>query len=178
MEKEKGRSVAVMDRSKYTEECLHIFQTEQFTKLRHDLTKSIKNKIQRELKKFKTRLTIQQYRQLYHKDSTPDIFYGNPKLHKLPPYGTIEELPIRPISLSIGTTNYRLVKYLAMKSTFDLMGKIKNQQIPLGITMISSDVKSLFTSVPLTETIDIILNCFYNRKEISTVLTKNEMKSR
>ena len=63
MEKEKGRSVAVMDRSKYTEECLHIFQTEQFTKLRHDLTKSIKNKIQRELKKFKTRLTIQQYRQ-------------------------------------------------------------------------------------------------------------------
>ena len=65
-----------------------------------------------------------------------------------------------------------------MKSTFDLMGKIKNQQIPLGITMISSDVKSLFTSVPLTETIDIILNCFYNRKEISTVLTKNEMKSR
>ena len=51
------------------------------------------------------------------------------------------------------------------------MGKIKNEQIPLGFTMVSFDVKSLFTSVPLTETIDIILDRVYNRKEISTVLT-------
>ena len=56
------------------------------------------------------------------------------------------------------------------------MGKIKNEQIPLGFTMVSFDVKSLFTSIPLTETIDIILDRVYNRKEISTVLTKNEMK--
>ena len=34
----------------------------------------------------------------------------------------------------------------------------------------------MFTSVPLTETIDIILDRVYNRKEISTILTKNEMK--
>ena len=51
------------------------------------------------------------------------------------------------------------------------MGKIKNEQIPLGFTMVSFDVKSLFTSVPLTETIDIILDRVYNRKVISTVLT-------
>ena len=50
------------------------------------------------------------------------------------------------------------------------MGKIKNEQIPLGFTMVSFDVKSLFTSVPLTEKIDIILDRVYNRKEISTVL--------
>ena len=56
------------------------------------------------------------------------------------------------------------------------MGKIKNEQIPLGFTMASFDVKLLFTSVPLTETIDIILDRAYNRKKISTVLTKNEMK--
>ena len=42
--------------------------------------------------------------------------------------------------------------------------------------MVSFDVKSLFTSVPLTETIDIILDRVYNRKEISTALTKNEIK--
>ena len=41
--------------------------------------------------------------------------------------------------------------------------------------MVLFDVKSLFTSVPLTETIDIILDLVYNRKEISTVLTKSEM---
>ena len=42
--------------------------------------------------------------------------------------------------------------------------------------MVLFDVKSLFTSVPLTETIDIILDRVFNRKEISTVLTKNEIK--
>ena len=56
------------------------------------------------------------------------------------------------------------------------MGKIKNKQIPLGFTVASFDVKSLFTSVLLTETIDIILDSVYNHKGISTVLTKNEMK--
>ena len=53
---------------------------------------------------------------------------------------------------------------------------MKNEQIPLGFTMASFDVKSLFTSVPLTETIDIILDHVYNREKISTVLTKHEMK--
>ena len=56
------------------------------------------------------------------------------------------------------------------------MGKIKSEQIPLCFTMVSFDVKSLFTSNLLTETIDVILDCVYNRKEISTILTKSEMK--
>ena len=42
--------------------------------------------------------------------------------------------------------------------------------------MVSFDVKSLFTSVRITETIDIILDHIYNRKEMSTVLTKDKMK--
>ena len=156
--------------------------------MRHDPTKSIENKIQQELRKLKRRLTIQEYHQLYPTDSNPGRFYGTAKLHKLPPNGTIEELPIRPIVSSIGTASYCLAKYLAqnlfplgqctytIKSIFDLMGKIKNKQIPLGFTLVSFDIKSFFTSVPLTETIDITLDRNYNRKEISTVLTKNEIK--
>ena len=45
-----------------------------------------------------------------------------------------------------------------------------------GFTMVSFYVKSLYTFVPLTETIDIILECVYHRKEISTVLIEDEMK--
>ena len=41
----------------------------------------------------------------------------------------------------------------------------------------SFDVKSLFTSVPLEKTIDIALERIYLRKEIVTILTKNEMKN-
>ena len=58
MKQDKGRGVVAVDRSKYTAKCLNILQTEQFTKLRHDPTKSIVNKIQRELRKLKRRLTI------------------------------------------------------------------------------------------------------------------------
>ena len=64
-----------------------------------------------------------------------------------------------------------------IKSTVDRMGKIKNEQMPLVFTIVSSDIKSLFTSVQLTQTINFILHRVYNRKEISTILTKNEMKN-
>ena len=42
--------------------------------------------------------------------------------------------------------------------------------------MISFDVKSLFTNVPLEETIDIILNKIYDEKKIETNIPRNIMK--
>ena len=107
-------------------------------------------------------------------DSNPGRFCGTAKLHKLPPNDTMEGLPIRPIVSNIGTASYHLAKYLAhnlsplgqstytIKSTLDLLGKIKNEQIPLGFTKVSFDLKSLFTLVPLAET-DIILDRVYKK---------------
>ena len=135
----------------------------------------------------KTRLSTQQYYQLYPAVSSPGKFYGTAKLHKLPINGTIHDLPIRPVVSNIGTTNYHLVKYLAkvlsplayseytIRSTIDL--KVKNERISQGFSIVSFDVKSLFTSVPLEKTIDIALERIYLRKEIVTILTKNEMKN-
>ena len=139
----------------------------------------MESKIQRELRKLKTRLTIQEYRQFYPTGLNPGRFYDTAKLCKLPPNGVMEDSPIRPIVANIGIASYRLAKCLAqnlsplgesiysIKSNIDLMGKIKNEEIPLCFTMVSFDVKSLFTSVPFTKTIDIILDRVYNRKEIS-----------
>ena len=123
----------------------------------------MENKIQRELRKLKTRLTIQECRQFYPTGLNPGRFYGTAKLHKLPPNDMMEDFPIRPIISNIGIASYRLAKRSAqnlsplgesihsIKSNIDLMGKIKNEQKPLGFTMLSFDVKSLFTSVPLTK---------------------------
>ena len=44
------------------------------------------------------------------------------------------------------------------------MGKIKNEKIPLGFTVVSLDDKSLFTSVPLTENEIIVLNLVVTMK--------------
>ena len=97
MKQDKGRGVVAIDRSKYTEKCLNTLQSEQFTKLKHDPTKSIKNKIQRELRKLKTKLIIQECCQLYPTGSNPESLYGTEKLHKLPLSGTVEEQHIRSI---------------------------------------------------------------------------------
>ena len=56
------------------------------------------------------------------------------------------------------------------------MIKIKNEKNPENYEMVSFDVKSLFTSVPLEYTIDIIINRIYEKHEIATVFTKHEMK--
>ena len=42
--------------------------------------------------------------------------------------------------------------------------------------MVSFAVKSLFTDVPLDQTIDIILRRIYDHKDLETPITKSEMK--
>ena len=42
--------------------------------------------------------------------------------------------------------------------------------------MVSFEVKSLFTNVPLEKAIEITLEIIYERKEINTSLSKKEMK--
>ena len=56
------------------------------------------------------------------------------------------------------------------------MKKIKKKHVLHNHLLVSFDVKSLFTHVPLDETIEIILNRIYWKNETSTDTTKNEMK--
>ena len=57
-----------------------------------------------------------------------------------------------------------------------LVEKIKKEHISNDHLLVSFDLKSLFTYVPLDETIEIILNRICDKNEISTDVTKNEMK--
>ena len=56
------------------------------------------------------------------------------------------------------------------------MEKIKQETTPDGYKIVSFDVKSLFTSVPLEKTIDIARERIYDRKEINTQITCPQMK--
>ena len=53
---------------------------------------------------------------------------------------------------------------------------IKHEKIPTGYQIISFDGTSLFTSIPLDKTIEIILQHIYNRNEITTQIPKEVMK--
>ena len=56
------------------------------------------------------------------------------------------------------------------------MEKIKPETIPDGYKMVSFDVKSLSTNVPLEKIFDITLERIYDRKEINTQITRPETK--
>ena len=61
-------------------------------------------------------------------------------------------------------------------STQDFVSKIKNTAVPEGYRLVSFDVTSLFTYVPLSYTINIILKKIYKEKLIKTKLKRKEMK--
>ena len=63
-----------------------------------------------------------------------------------------------------------------IKNTKIFVEKIKKEHIPNDHLLVSFDVKSLVTNVPLDQTIEIILNRVYKKNEISTDMTKSEMK--
>ena len=98
-------------------------------------------------------------------------------------YDNVEKLPIRPIISNISTATYNLAKYLSKLisslSSSDIKDFVQNIRIikvPTGYHMVSFDVKSLFTNVPLEYTIDLILKRIYDNGEFSTDITRSEMK--
>ena len=80
--------------------------------------------------------------------------YGLPKVHK-------ENCPLRPVVSYINTPSYLMAKYFDnilksvrnpfsnIKNSLEFFSKIKNKKIPYNHTMVSLDVNSLFTNVPL-----------------------------
>ena len=102
MKQDKGRGVVIMNRSKYLGKCLLILQGKQFMKLNYDRTSKLESKIQRTLRKIKSKLQENIYKKLYPKGSAPGKFYRNAKIHKLSS-NDINDLPLRPIVSNIGT---------------------------------------------------------------------------
>lgn len=99
------------------------------------------------------------------------------------------QLPIRPIISNINTATYDLAKFLAkllsplnkseytISSTDHLLETLEGKSVPPNHKIVSFDVTSLFTNVPLEYTIDIILRRIYDEKEIRTNIPKKDMKT-
>ena len=80
---------------------------------------------------------------------------------------------LRPIISSIGAFNYNLIRFLcdllsplvpndySCKDTFSFVSQIKSANLSRKF-LVSYDVISLFTNIPLQETIDIAINIIFN----------------
>ena len=127
--------------------------------------------------------TDESYDKIYPSGSKPGSIYGLPKIHKL--NINKDNLSLRPIISSIGTYNYNLSKFLTnllapvipttncTKDSFTFCEEIK--KIRATNKFLNSYVCSLFTSIPLKETIDIAVNLLFEHKP-GFKITKNELK--
>ena len=117
--------------------------------------------------------------------SAPARIYGTPKIHK---FFFSDSFPkLRPIVSSIGTFNYNLACFLcdllsplvpndySCKDTFSFVSQIKNANLSKKF-LVSYDVTSLFTNIPLQETIDIAINLIFSHNP-SLNITKMNLKN-
>ncbi|XP_068739114.1 uncharacterized protein [Montipora capricornis] len=170
---DKGNGVVVMDRIAYEQGIFTIISdTSKFKVIDNDPTLQREGKLQRFLRALKNKghLDKDTYERIYPVGSQPARFYGLPKMHKARQPN--ETPPFRPIVSSIGTYNYNLSKFLCdllephvpcdynVRDTFSFVHEI-NQLPTSGKFMVSFDVESLFTSLPLDECIDLAVTYIY-----------------
>ena len=62
--------------------------------------------------------------------------------------------------------------YYTVNNSKHFIEQIKYDKIPEGYQMLSFDVKSLFSGIPLNKTIEITLKLIYDRKEIKKIFRK------
>lgn len=101
------------------------------------------------------------FKLICHNGQTPYI-YGLPKLHKT-------NIPLRPIVSTVCSATYKLSKFLSeilanvmgknehhIKDSWDFHNFIKNKKVPKNHILVSFDVVSLYTNIPIELAIKII----------------------
>ena len=135
-------------------------------------TLDMKNKINYKIRNLKKDNIISQdlASSLMASGTQPGIMYGAPKIHK-------RGIPLRPILSAINTCSYNLSKYLVaklspltsneytLKNSYEFVNLINSIDNANDYIMCSFDVESLFTNIPLHETLDIILKLLFPNPE-------------
>lgn len=192
---DKGNGVVIMNRTDYHQQIMRIINdTTKFSKRerlcgkkKKDITVFREGQLQTYLYSLKKKGVIDDnvYERIRPKGSHPARIYGLPKVHKLKGNVPNEIPPVRPIIDSMGTFNYNLAKHLTdiltplipsehcATDTFTFVQEIKQLNYDEKF-MVSFDVTSLFTNIPLHETIDIAVDLLFDNHNIK--MTKLQMK--
>ena len=174
---DKGTGLVVMDSCVYYEKLSEILQDDsKFQKIDVDHSKPSSHPIvvkQRSLNNYIRRYFPEEDRKrLMESGTQPGKLYGLCKVHK-------DNYPMRPVVSMINTPEYNLSKYLdayikpnipkryMLNSTNEFLDKINEFSLNGNEYMVSFDVVSLFTNVPLIETIDIVTNLVYGKDSVA-----------
>ena len=185
---DKGNGVVVLNKCDYVEKVEGLLLDDsKFKKINKNVNKlmfSLEDKITRFLRLLKSKNIIddETFKNLQPSGSKPGILYGLPKIHK-------PGCPIRPILSAIKTPTYNLAKFIiplinpwssnefTTKDSFHFTAEIIKYDNSSNLVMASFDIKSLFTNVPLKDTIEVILNLAFRDSDKFLVLVNNFSKN-
>ena len=186
---DKGNAVVILDREIYKRNIYDILSDQsKFKQLSSDPTVTRQTKLCTFLLGLKKQGLFADpalYQKLYPVGSRLARIYGLPKIHKIEKEGQIP--PFRPIISSLGTFNYQLAKWLSdllvphlptdytASDTFSFVEDLSKQNLR-GKTMVSFDVVSLFTNIPLHETIDIAVNLLLEKEPKLKKISASDLK--
>ena len=180
---DKGSGVVILNRDDYVSKVSNILNTNKFQIVNDDslkLTYKLETKVNNFLRKIENWVCYNWW-DLTSTGSRPGILYGLPKKHK-------PKCPIRPILLAIKTHTYNMAKYLVplisnfsssnytVKDSFTFVWEIHTYANSDNLTMTSFDVESLYTNIPLIETIEIILSLAFGDCSLFLGFTRSTFK--
>ena len=156
---DKGIITVVMNKTDYRERMMKLLDDPAYKKLKRDPTTKVEKQISQAIKRVERKGGIpdQLKRKLIPQFSRPPQIYGLPKVHK-------DGTTLRPIVASVGSPTYKLAKELArvlspltgktesfIKNSAEFANRIRKEPVTDGDMMVSFDVVSLFTRVPVDD---------------------------
>ena len=164
---DKGNTVVILRRTEYVTKMLSILSDEtKFKKVESEATLVRLRKFQSFLRCHHKHgvFTDEEYGELFPTSTNIPTMYGLPKTHK-------DGVPLRPILSMVGCFNHAFAKWIGgklehlreaksiAKDSFSL-NFLRGPSLT-GCHFVSYDVVSLFTNIPLDQTIDLILEKLY-----------------
>ena len=101
LKQDKGRGLVILGNNIYVDKCLSILDTNQLMKLDKNPTSLYESKMQRTLRKIKSKLSTEEYKKLYRTGSNAGRFYETAKI-QIYRNNEVDKLPLCPIASNIG----------------------------------------------------------------------------
>lgn len=153
---DKGQSICILSKCLYVQKVLDCLSKMSLEEVNVDPTKKFNKFVHETINKCNLLFSKKEKLSLKNSNPTVPILYGLIKTHKI-------DMPVRPVCSSFNSPSQYLGKKLCsllpqllditykytIKNSLDLIDKIKDINIPHGAKLVSFDVVSLFTSIPI-----------------------------
>ena len=161
---DKGNTTVIMTKEDYDTKLRRMLESSTYKRLKGDPTTAQESKLSCKLKNLEKSgdIPTRLYHELRPSGSQPPRIYGLPKGHK-------PEVLLRPIVSCIGSPSYRLSRFITslisplggkmsthVKNSRHFLEAVKGVRVTEDELLVSFDVSSLFTNVPIDEAVQVI----------------------